>query len=228
MGIAMAILIPLSVGAHDVAEANLSAEVEASTTVQKGLKPSIPAARLENLRDKAQNAQERKESIKDNIQNRVDNIKNKIETNKERMASSSEARKDDRDAQVKVRFTQFISQVKHRMEAAVERFNKIVERIDSRIAKLDAAGADTTEAKTLLADAKLKLETAGNSTALISTELTATTTLGLRPEYEAVKTQFEKAKSDLKAAQDTLIKVVRSLGGIKVEVHATTSASVNN
>ena len=176
-----------------------------STTTIRDIK-TLPRERLEALREKAM---EKRDDLR------------------EKVASSSEARKEKLDSRVKARFSEFMKKVVERFKAMIERFDKLVLRIESRIAKLDSMGKDTIEAKKLLVEAKAKIEVAKTSVSEIEVKANLALEGDTRALYPEVKEQFEKAKRDLKEAHAALVRVIRSLGSIKIELHASSTVEVS-
>lgn len=154
-------------------------------------------------------------------------IKDEIEAKRESIKNSVEERRQNATNKIKERIDQFVQNIVDRYEAAVNRLEKLAERIDSRISKMEADKIDVKKAKELMVTAKSKIATAKTSIASITTTIgtNATTTALMKEEFKAIKIQVEKAKEDIKAAHQALIKVVENLkpGKNKIEKEATST-----
>lgn len=196
--ITAALLVPIVAGAEDREDVKLRAST--SVDMRKGTT-----------------------TLKERLEAQKENLKENIENRKEKMSE----KRDELQERIRSRFTEFMNRVIKRFNAASERLDKIVARIESRLTKLESEGVDESKARSLLADAKLKLTVAKTSIANISVTAssTAAATTTIKLKYPAVKDAVEKAKTDLKAAHAALIEVVKSIKPGKNKEHATSTTA---
>ncbi len=170
--------------------------------------------RRESLKEEME---EKRENLKKEMEEKREGAKEELETRKETLKDKMEERKDGALTKIQERLKKFNENVIERFEAAVERLEKLAQRIDSRIAKMEAENIDVKGAKDLMVVAKLKIETAKTSISGIDFESeviassTATTTVAFKKDFESLKLQIEKAKTDIKAAHAALVDVINSL-----------------
>jgi hypothetical protein len=189
---------------------NISSAVTGSRLQEDtGVKASSTEARL---KAKAELGLRRKE-----LETKKEEMKEEFEARKETFKNEIEERKEGALSKIQERLKKFNENVIERFNAAIIRLEKLAGRIDSRIAKLEAENISVKEAKDLMVVAKLKIETAKTSISGISLESeivassTATTTATFKKEFESLKLQVEKAKTDIKAAHAALVDVINSL-----------------
>jgi exonuclease VII small subunit len=144
-------------------------------------------------------------------------IKAAIDTKQEAIKNSVEEMRHNAIVKIEERVGQFVQTVIDRYNAATARLEKLADRIDSRIAKMEAAKIDVSKAKELMTVARVKIETARVSIVLINlptsvaSSTTSTTIASLKEDYKTSKTQIDKAKTDLKAAQAVLVDIINNL-----------------
>jgi iron-sulfur cluster repair protein YtfE (RIC family) len=166
-------------------------------------------------------------------------IKTEIDARKEAVQNSVREIKQNATDKIKENVSKFVQNIINRYDAATARLEKLADRIDSRIAKIEAKNIDVSKAKELLSLARTKIETAKISVIAInfpddiasSTAAKASTTIAsLKENFKVTKTQMEKAKSDIKAAQAALVDVVNSLkpGDEKLKNATTTAATTTH
>jgi len=165
-------------------------------------------------------------------------IKSEIDAQKAALKNSVEEAKQNATDKIKTQIDQFVQNIINRFDAATARLGKLADRIDSRMAKMEAQKIDVSKAKSLMVVARVKLETARISVISISlpadvaSSTVSSTIASLREDFKIVKTQIEKAKTDIKAAQAALVDVVNSLkpGDEKLKKNslATTTATTTN
>lgn len=239
-----ALLCPTITFAEE-ASVNIESNVEGSATVQTKIKAEAKTSsttKKDNIRERLDEikakAKEQKDALKVEADTKRETLKNELEEKREEVKDEMKERRDGaRDKAVeniKNRLSKFIDKLIERFSAAISRLEKLADRIASRIVKMEAEGIDVSKAKSLLSEARVKIEVAASSTAAIKVKAlefqssdTATTTADLRLNYEAVKDAVEQAKSDIKAAHAALVDVVNNLkpGRNKIDTEATTTAT---
>ena len=159
--------------------------------------------------------QDRKTTIKEEVEAKKETIKQNLQTKKEEIKNSVEKTRQNATNKIVDRINQFVQNIITRYEAAINRLETLSARIDSRITKMEDKNIDVTIGKDLLAIARTKIETAKISTAGIASTtdnmIFGTTTAAVKENFQAIKTQIEKAKEDIKAAHAALVDVVSSL-----------------
>ena len=116
-----------------------------------------------------------------------------------------------------------------KFEAAIERITKLTNRIESRITKLDAEGVDTSKAKVLVAEAKVKTETAKQSLRTLGADITnALDEAENRKDLSSkIRTAIETVQNNIKSAHQNLVEAITSLkAGLNEK--ATTTPPVDN
>ncbi len=209
--ITMALLAPLAVGAEEM---HMKANIRANMKLRASTTAEVRTGTTTSRENKMKTLKERMNAQRENLQEKIN------------------VRKDEAENRIKGRFSDFFGKVIERFNATADRLDKIVLRIESRLIKLESEGANETRARSLLADAKVKLNTAKLSIANISVTASSTVSANttLKTAYPAVKSAVEKAKKDLRATQDALTEVVKTMHVDKPKAHATSTneANLNN
>jgi ABC-type transporter Mla subunit MlaD len=178
--------------------------------------------------------EQKRETLKTEIEKRKTEFKTEINNKKEEIKSEVEKRKEGAISQIKERLAKFTSNTVERFNAAIDRLEKLAQRIDSRIGKLEAEGVNVSKAKELMVIAKLKIETAKTSVSGISlqSELTAsstaTSTAMIKKDFDGLRAQLDKAKTDIKAAHAALVDVVNNLKPGRNKTATSTATTTEN
>lgn len=191
--------------------------VGASIRVKASTSAEIKLRAQNELEARKKEMEERREELKEEMEERRETIKNAIETKKNIVRDEMQERRERAIESIRERLNNFTEKIVERFEAAIERLEELASRIDSRIAKMEIENIDVKKAKELMAVAKIKIETAKTSALGIGLESqvvassTATTTAAIKVDFENIKNQIEKAKTDIKAAHAALVDVVANL-----------------
>ncbi len=175
------------------------------------------------------------EERKDEMEQKRETVKDQVEAQREEIRNQMEERREGAIGVIKERLSKFTENLVKRFDAAIERLEVLADRIDSRISKMEAENLDVTDAKELMVVARIKLETAKTSAAGIDLESvlvassTATTTATIKADFDSLRTQIEKAKSDIKAAHAALVDVIKNLKpGQRKQPTATSTATTTD
>ncbi len=122
-----------------------------------------------------------------------------------------------------------------RLQATIDRETSIMAKINARAAKIKANGGNTTEAEKFTLEAKVHLDEASVALANLKTlasvqaaaENSSTTAKTLRDGLTAMRKAGGIVITSLRDAHGSLVKSVRSLRGIRLNVSATTTTSTN-
>lgn len=236
------ILISLSLLPIFASAEETSTSVETSVDVKANIDGRAPTKAEMELRLKAKaeldarkkELEQKRETIRTEIEKRKEELKTEINEKKDSIKNEVEKKRENAINQIKERLAKFVANTIERYEAAIERLEKLAQRIDSRIAKFEAEGVNVTKAKELMVVAKLKIETAKTSVSGINlqSELTAsstaTTTVMIKKDFEGLRVQLEKAKTDIKAAHAALVDVVKNLKPGRNKTATSTATSTEN
>ncbi len=114
-----------------------------------------------------------------------------------------------------------------KMNATIEHLENIIARVESRIAKIKANGGVTTEAETQIALAKSEITAA-------KVAITATGSVDISSEdktkanFDRIRTAGAGVVEHLRKAHNYIMMAVRSLMGLSVGAHATTTATTTS
>ena len=148
----------------------------------------------------------------------------KIQELKSRLASTTSGIKSDIENRIGKKLDNQRTKIANEFEVAIRNLKKLVERVEAVIVKLESKGNDLSSQRTLLADAKAKIEIADNSVTALENALSATTTpTTKRAVLKVVKTEAEKARADIKAAHRAIVKIISSLKPGREEKKQATS-----
>ncbi len=166
-----------------------------------------------------------------------DNLKKDIEQKKQEIADK---RSEVKDKVAELRSRELNNKVRQDIKvftATADRLDKIVTRIESRVTKIKAAGGTTTDIEAQLTLGKASLALGRSDIAAFSAiDLTsATSSTTVRTLLDSIKADAQKAKTDLKATQEYLIKATTLIQGVEKKVkvkdndseEATTTKSTN-
>lgn len=158
---------------------------------------------------------------------RKDMMENRAEM-KEEMAENRAEMQKEVVSHMAERFDKILAK---RMDAALERLNSISSRIETRLTKLEGQGIDVAKAKSLLAEAKVKITKASSDINTLKGEVEKSTYATSTPRDMAnkFKTLAETAKESLKSAHKALVLTVESIKpGQNKPGNATSSAKTTN
>ncbi|MSU45339.1 MAG: hypothetical protein EXS47_01790 [Candidatus Zambryskibacteria bacterium] len=155
----------------------------------------------------------------------------KTEARRSKIASSTEAQKSERRENVAIKIGKNLQKMVERFEATISREESIMAKIVSRIEKIKDLGGQTSEAETLVAEAKLNLTEAGNALAALkvsvsvaATEETASSTVSVKKEtMNSMKIAGKEIENNLREAHKALQKSVGSLRGVSQLKNASTT-----
>lgn len=199
--------------------------IETNATVEARIKANNAST---SVRTKAEFESEKGEREKER-EEKAETIKDKIEEKRNAVKVNIEEKRGELQEKIMQRALDFTKKVVERYQAAVERLENIAERTDSRIAKFEASGSKQTKAKELMVTAKAKIELARNSVSDIKLDGEATTTAGIKLEFDSLRKAMEKAKEDLKDAHAALVDVIKNIkpGFNKASTTPKTATSTN-
>lgn len=177
---------------------------------------------------------ERKEDLKDlrgKLASSTLETKNKMEDRRTKMASSTETRKSEKRENMENKINKNLQKVVERFDATILREESIMVKIVSRIEKIKAAGGQTSEAETLVAEAKLNLTEASSklttlklSVSAATAEETTSSTASVKKEtLESTKNVGKEIENSLRKAHQALQKSVGSLKGVSQLKNASTT-----
>ena len=214
LAIMLVSVMTFGIDAHAEDVVNVSASVEASSTVNTGETKPVKPGILNTIKNTMKDRVETKKEIKDVRQ------ENKMEIRdlKSKMASSSDIKRGDI---MKKRIGNHFEIMIIRINATIERQEALLARIVSRIEKVKAAGGNTAEAekivseakdhianaKKLLEELKLKIEANASVDVSLMSSTTRNTLLGMR------KFTLEIEK-ELRFVHSSLMKIVGLLRGM--------------
>lgn len=166
-------------------------------------------------------------TVRGMMQEKREEIKTRVDS----MREKAEERKMQLEEKAKRRIAAMAKEVAHRFNNAVERLKDLEARIQSRITKLTAKGFDLHEAQTKLDAAHTLIVKASDDVAGLPAKIdalfaTATSTRGLREGWGGLKTIFDTAKEDLKAAHAALVEAIKAIkrsGGVSGEHNASST-----
>jgi len=175
--------------------------------------------RLQDMREKRQQAIYNREQKMDELRQRQEEKRGGVE---ERLAT--------REAQIKERT---VSRIKHvfanilnRFNAALARLDKIAQRIATRIDKLKAKGVDTSAAEAALLRAEQKGSAAALAIANAKTQIAAIdTSLPVKDAVHSAINSVRDAKKALKDYHKALVEAIRQLKAANALREGTESAN---
>ena len=158
-------------------------------------------------------------------------LREQLEERREAIAERVEEARNAISAQAQKRIINLAANISNRIDASVTRLENIATRLNRRIGKLENEGVDTTAAKAELEAAHATLATikADMSTidALVYGSVTSESP---REDWQNVKAQYRKTRTDLLTAQNQLRASVAALkAAVAGEVDSNgQSAAVSN
>lgn len=145
-------------------------------------------------------------------------MQEKRQENVEQRKASSTARRVEMQQGLAKKKAEHTARV---LTATVERLEKIIARVESRIAKVKAEGKDVTQSEAFVLEAKNYLGLAKMSIApFASVDLSSDKA---QENFERVRQIAFEAKEHIRAAHQSLMKAIRSLGKTRAEVNAASS-----
>lgn len=163
--------------------------------------------------------------IKLDISANIEARRAEADARREALRAEAEARR----AEARARMTEFRRDTAERrvqntarvITGIIEHLNKIILRIESRIAKIKARGGDTTESESFVAMAKQNLADAKVAVdAFVAIDLS---TGEAEANFERIRALAAEAREHIRAAHQNLMKAVRSLSSIEINVEAGAS-----
>lgn len=203
------------------AYAQTSVDVAAETEVRTNLQ--LPQRPLDALRLRAQQVKE--SALQGNLQLQIDAGVNR--QNPDARGASSTGQR----MQLKALIRWHGGLIKERFVLAIRHFNNILTRIDTRLGKLEDQGVDVSAVAKLKVDAELAVDKAEADAKAVADFVASIEDSDDRAAARAeLGAKIKTAQASIKAAHQAIQKVVRALVALKpkVDVNATTSASVSN
>lgn len=228
-------ILPIFASAEETsasASIDIKANIDGRTPTKAEMELRLKAKAELDARKKE--LEQKRETVQKEIEKRKEELKTQINEKKDSIRNEVDKKRENAVNQIKERLAKFITNTIERYEAAITRLEKLAQRIDSRIAKFEAEGVNVTKAKELMVIAKLKIETAKTSVSGINlqSELTAsstaTTTVMIKKDFEGLRAQLEKAKTDIKAAHAALVDVVKNLKPGQNRTATSTATTTEN
>ncbi len=158
-------------------------------------------------------------------------VKSEIETRKQELETKRAEVKAELKTEAKTRAANSIAKTikksSERLSAELRRFRDIQSKIETRLAKLEGQGADTRDARAVLAVAVTKLSAAETSiNAIANVTISADDP---RSSLDAVKAAVRSAQDALKEAHKSLSDVLPAMKGLEASVkrNATSTKATN-
>ncbi len=217
--------LPVPPKAFEGVKPSTTARIKASTTIASSTRTELKA-RMEAEREKV-------EARKEELQKQIEETKKNIEARKEELQKAAEEKRADMkqhlDERRQENIKRFANQMFDRFDAAIDRLNTLADRIESRINKLEELGQDVSTYKTLLDEARTKIDLA------IQAQAAAETSVDEIVVSDDPKSSFEKCRGftkevveALKAAHQALVDVIEAMKAAQADDSdgtATTTAT---
>ncbi|MEK7607751.1 MAG: hypothetical protein AAB484_02430 [Patescibacteria group bacterium] len=192
--------------------------IEATARTSDGKTIKIPIrAQVKNMRVEA----------KDEIKAKKQDIKSEIESRKQELETKRTDKKIEMRVEAKAKATEHIAdsikKSTDRLTQQLDRFREIQAKIETRLTKLESQGANTTEARALLAGAITKLTTAETSIGAIANVTVSTE--DPRSSLDTVKVAVRSAQDALKDAHNSLSNVLPAMKGLQASVKRSATST---
>lgn len=225
----IALALPLMAGAEEVkVDSSTNTSVKVQTTQRKT--PEEIEAYKAQLR--AQKTPEQIEAYKAELRAQKEEMRNQMDQKREVQKTEAEQKRQEAlqtKTQVRAEFRADLAKTKvsnvvRMMNATIEHLEGIIQRIESRIEKLNDRGGDTSESEGFVASAKVDLgEASASVDAFASLDLSGDSA---ETNFERIRTLAAEAREHLRDARDNLIKAVRSLSSVEIEIEASTETEI--
>jgi hypothetical protein len=214
--------LPLPPGSNgiDMPGVHAGLTIKASSTAT-----TTRAQLLDRLKAEQKNIIDRKNELKD----QADKMRKTLDDRKEAIAEKKTEFKAHFDERRQENIKRLADVMFDRFDAAVDRLKKLADRIDSRLTKLASAGVDVSAYRTMLADARAKIDLAiqANEAAELSAEeITVSDTP--KDTFEKCKGLSQEVVRALKAAQQALVDVIAAIKADHPDVEASSSTTASS